>query len=804
MELIYLYIKRYRNRKTIARKVSNKDTEEAKGFTIVDTGFNFSDYFRCDFDFNKGLLIQKEEPIYPNFYGECIKSVKLFVGKNGSGKTTVLDLIGLYRDDRFQDHYKTENIVRDIYSFGETDNKFTSEYLTVYHLKDNQFLIEFTGNLWDEQDNWIRNLDSKSVYRSDNNKGNMFYKLPIGFVVDYDFKRQYMRATNLHCFTEYKIGQPDNRINVKEERRLSNQANIYYFSHHFSHRKAHPQLRKARSRQDNSEYLQGRQNIKLGIYEPCDYQAVYRLLCDEEYSKFRKGVFKFKPLIQLTDSYKGKHYSYPIGYSNSIKIEHERLYKNKYSSIKDLLEDNKTELEKMILNVKESYLIDLTERYVLYSLNQLVKMIYDKYNEKAFTESFEMLSEENLIKIVKRIADKNFSQHDILYDEAKNVIEEFENLKYVIKEVCENASKAEKSIDLKSNFVSSDVYELIRKNIFVSRYLQNRIESMVNLGRDGTFQQAFEKVVIKLLKIKPEYFSSTGLVIEMNDPVDNEIDSLFTLMQKYLECEDEKLNDINNHFKFSIPYTSDGERIILDVFSKLLNIIKNEDRELFVLVMDEPDQRLHPDWSRQFLDLLIQMIEKLNKTNFEPQNRKLNVQLIISTHSPFILSDVREEDVFLLYLNEEQSWEERELQISTEKFNVFGANIYDLLKESFFFNRTIGEFANRKMESDFQIFKMDKMSFKTAYETNEITKKQLIQVKYLIDKIGEPVLRHSLSQEYFKRLNWIDEYNERRQSQDVNNLLTGFHKLSREEKNEFIRGLLDQIDKENGDKNDKH
>lgn len=84
MKLIALVIKQY-----------NKLFEEQ----II----NFSDEYKVDFYFETNeLRIDKNPDYIENFYGESIYNISPIVGINGTGKTTVLNIISYYSPDKFE------------------------------------------------------------------------------------------------------------------------------------------------------------------------------------------------------------------------------------------------------------------------------------------------------------------------------------------------------------------------------------------------------------------------------------------------------------------------------------------------------------------------------------------------------------------------------------------------------------------------------------------------------------------------------------------------------------------------------
>ncbi|MGE8340326.1 MAG: AAA family ATPase [Flavobacterium sp.] len=146
-----------------------------------------------------------------------------------------------------------------------------------------------------------------------------------------------------------------------------------------------------------------------------------------------------------------------------------------------------------------------------------------------------------------------------------------------------------------------------------------------------------------------------------------------------------------NMFGFNFNGLSSGERNFLSLFSRI-NIYKErfikKNRNILFLI-DEGEIGFHPQWQKMYLKILFDFLE-----NFFPNN---NIQLIISTHSPFLVSDLPKENIIFLKKDKNKMTEISD--IKNHKL-TFGANINDILANDFFLqNGFMGEFANEIIES---------------------------------------------------------------------------------------------------------
>jgi len=105
------------------------------------------------------------------------------------------------------------------------------------------------------------------------------------------------------------------------------------------------------------------------------------------------------------------------------------------------------------------------------------------------------------------------------------------------------------------------------------------------------------------------------------------------------------------------------------------------------LVFDEIEMCFHPEYQRQFVQRLINMLTTISH-NQASNKDEIFFNIIIITHSPFILSDIPKEKILFM---------ENGMQVS-KKLNTFAGNIGEMMYESFFLDSTIGEFAENKIK----------------------------------------------------------------------------------------------------------
>lgn len=167
------------------------------------------------------------------------------------------------------------------------------------------------------------------------------------------------------------------------------------------------------------------------------------------------------------------------------------------------------------------------------------------------------------------------------------------------------------------------------------------------------------------------------------------------ILNKELETDKELKKEID---KKQVNYNdlSSGELQLLQTLSVHAYHIENilsvhgNDRPKYRclnLVFDEIEICFHPEYQRQFVQRLINMLTAMSNS-YDHDGDGAFFNIIIITHSSFILSDIPKEKILFM----------KEGKPVQKGLNTFAGNITEMMYESFFLTSTIGEFAENKIK----------------------------------------------------------------------------------------------------------
>lgn len=244
----------------------------------------------------------------------------------------------------------------------------------------------------------------------------------------------------------------------------------------------------------------------------------------------------------------------------------------------------------------------------------------------------------------------------------------------------------------------------------------------------------------------------------INKKQNKDIREAFTVTNKFfgkhqLILEKIILQSLQINYSYYWNRLSYGESVFLKLYSHFSN--PNFKAINPIILIDEGDLGFHPEWQRKYLQYLI---------NFFPQIYPgKQIQIILTSHSPFLASDLPKENIIFLRKGEDGdgtfsdgvSKKDKCIVVDglNEKKQTFGANIHTLLSDSFFLkDGLIGEFAKNKIQK--VIDYLNHASDRNPEQDKEMQK--------IIDMIGEPIIKRQLQGMMDSgRLQKVSEHEER-------------------------------------------
>lgn len=292
------------------------------------------------------------------------------------------------------------------------------------------------------------------------------------------------------------------------------------------------------------------------------------------------------------------------------------------------------------------------------------------------------------------------------------------------------------------------------KEEIINNFNEDRIKAIID--NDRTFMTLKIRQTCYFITTPFEDIEEGKLFIDKNfnffDDTSTIDDYFLTLPPPFFKYDlrfvEKNIKHVQTDKDFSLNKMSSGEKQLLFNISYILYHLKNlsTKRNLpsgsainatpvyknAVLIFDEAELYMHPEFQRQYIYRIIKSIQDCRFENIK------NIHIIFATHSPYLLSDVPSNNVLML--------NDGKIQQPYFTSQTFSANIYDLLKYQFFMFSPIGEFARKRIQQIIQKF-----------ETNsEIQKEEMSSIENLIATIGDNYIRKTLE-------SLLKEYKEKNQ-----------------------------------------
>lgn len=266
------------------------------------------------------------------------------------------------------------------------------------------------------------------------------------------------------------------------------------------------------------------------------------------------------------------------------------------------------------------------------------------------------------------------------------------------------------------------------------------------------------------------YIADIKHVVEFLETIcsyDKEADALYIEIDK--NDDERKIKDLIRLFKssdfklakyFDLEYTRDvyeqtqlsaGELDMLKLCSRiydavLLQPLKSGKVPPSLIMIDEAENSYHPAWQQQFVNILANFVSAL----YQRKKKKSEFQIVLTTHSPILLSDIPVMCTNYMHKAKDNS----DVAMLNDRRETFGANIYNLYKDSFFLSEgLIGKFAYEKIKAIRDEIAKDR----------KLSEDEVRILKQRIDMIGDMAIKHyllsSMEEKYKPQL--IDYYKQK-------------------------------------------
>ncbi|TVZ47468.1 AAA family ATPase [Olleya sp. Hel_I_94] len=212
---------------------------------------------------------------------------------------------------------------------------------------------------------------------------------------------------------------------------------------------------------------------------------------------------------------------------------------------------------------------------------------------------------------------------------------------------------------------------------------------------------------------------------------------------------------------------STGEQSLLNFYSSIYSFVRKGEQHIrqhkqYLLLLDEPETGYHATWKKKFIKSITEILPEL----FNELNQKPTIQIVFTTHDALTLSDIPNNNITYLKKLENSIIKVFKDDDPEKPQKSFGANITDLLADSFFVDDGLmGDFAKEKIQ--------ETIDWLNSFINEDIVNPEVAidiinQHEALIKIIDEPLLNYKLT-EMFQTVfpNRIDKENTVKQIRDL-------------------------------------
>jgi hypothetical protein len=761
-----------------------------------DTTYFLYDDFEIDNKNPETVIYKGHNNIPPNFFSEITNpdspliSISAIVGKNGDGKSTIVELIiRILNNFAYASGYKSYQ-----YELKAIKGLKAILYFSIdnipYYIKDNGSRI--TSNFFDEI------LSIKSQYQDveflKRNQDLLFYSQISNFSLyaynANEFNHENFKPGNcwingiFHKNDAYQTPivlnpwRDNGVIDINKENYLMNQRLVSLFVDSDNGKDSFRNIDDKKEAKyivsdlypESKLLLKTYKDYFIDTYKFEENYFLSQIMDAKEVKIFHEGnnyksfiedhIYKLKNIKQIIElNQKDFDFAFKIFKSISNK------YKTKKSDFKDYLiqlkktivsintQDKKSLLKLVSFFTKNKYnelnLLQLQRIIIVITIRNLWHKKYPGYFSSESTYGDNSISKSEQYIIYKTISiiikyPQYRSLNNISIQDTFNTLFEYESY-YNHIESTQSASfeKLQNDIDKGRSHVTLKIRQTI-----------NYLSSLAKKELEYIKQSDINSIIIDSLTLSREIYKETSYIIDLTEykkRIDNIsgkqsiIGSTDTI--DFLPPPIFGTNILFQHINSSNEYSflsqfSSGEKQMLNNVSSTIYHLRNinsvSNPELIKykhinLIFEEIELYFHPEYQRNYIDFLLKSIRKINLHYID------SINMCFITHSPFILSDIPQHNILFLQVDEN----EKKSLPRKESIKTFGANINDMLANGFYLqDGFMGEFAKNKLEDIIKnLNKVDKEENNS--DVNEILK--------IIELIGEPFLREKLKEMFFNK-----------------------------------------------------
>ena len=389
--------------------------------------------------------------------------------------------------------------------------------------------------------------------------------------------------------------------------------------------------------------------------------------------------------IKCNHLYKTIKYPNDLNYKKNIDTNILNLFDSFYYCLYDyLLEENNNSIaydEYMYPNKTLS--IDKIENVNKRIFRHLfLKCAHEKYFGAYFVPDELIIRSNELYdpRINKSISKKNFQNIAKLSDD----LDSFDNVHKFLFIIYTYLGS------LLFQFHPDDTFEELREVNTMKEFedvLQKKITQLYKYYTENNFAKAqsfsYNEDLIKIINI----FKYTKIVKKLKEKLKSPLNTTNSISGLYNGIElhiDKKFitdtaicnflfDNLPNCFELDyvnvqsgIKYLdlSSGEKSLLRIWAYIESKMQSIDKRNFLFLFDELDIEIHPQWQKEIIKYILQILKNQPEKQFH---------IVITSHSPFLLSDIPKENVIFL---------ENGKQVDPN-IETFGANIHTLLSHGF-------------------------------------------------------------------------------------------------------------------------